>query len=166
MKNLHRSSVALITTLVAVANSAYGQQPPDVVVSDGLGNTAMGTNALFNLTPIFSATRNQPLGFQLGVNNTAAGAEALYANTTGFYNSAFGAAALAANTTGTIFMDTGQVTSSYAPPDRNTTGALRVYGMDISKGINWPLPATVINGASFYCPNCDSAHEPAGGLHF
>jgi hypothetical protein len=74
--------------------------------------------------------------------------------------------AVAANTTGTIFMDTGQVTSSYAPPDRNTTGALRVYGMDISKGINWPLPATVINGASFYCPNCDSAHEPAGGLHF
>jgi hypothetical protein len=31
---------------LAVAGAAYGYQPPDVVVSDGLNNTAMGTDAL------------------------------------------------------------------------------------------------------------------------
>ena len=50
------------------------------------GNTAEGTNALFNLTD--------------GINNTAVGAIALTQNTTGAYNVAIGRAALASNTTG------------------------------------------------------------------
>jgi hypothetical protein len=41
MKTLNRSSFVLITALVAMAQSAYGQQPPDVVNSDGYGNTAV-----------------------------------------------------------------------------------------------------------------------------
>ena len=50
------------------------------------GNTAEGTNALFNLTD--------------GINNTAVGAIALTQNTTGAYNVAIGRAALASNMTG------------------------------------------------------------------
>jgi hypothetical protein len=55
----------------------------------------------------------------------------------------------------TIFKDVGQTTRSYTPPTRNTTGDINVAGMSISKGIGWPLPETVLNGGSFYCPNCD-----------
>jgi hypothetical protein len=74
----------LITALVAGA--AYGTQPPDVVNSDDSQNTAMGTNALSNLTT--------------GGDNTAAGAFVLDANTTGSNNSAFGNDSLNNNTTG------------------------------------------------------------------
>ena len=57
------------------------------------GNTAEGTNALFNLTS--------------GINNTAVGANALTHNTTGGYNVAIGARALASNTTGSFNMAVG-----------------------------------------------------------
>jgi hypothetical protein len=43
---------------------------------------------------------------------------------------------------------------------RNTTGDTIVGGMQISSGISWPLPASVVNGASFYCPNCDPPANP------
>jgi len=58
--------------------------------------------------------------------------------------------------------DIGQVPRSYSPPARNSTGDMRVAGMTISEGIRWPLPSEVINGASFYCPNCDTATSPPG----
>jgi hypothetical protein len=60
----------------------------------------------------------------------------------------------------TVFKDTGQVTRPYAPPTRNTTADVNVAGMSISKGIGWPLPETVVNGGSFYCPNCDPPANP------
>jgi hypothetical protein len=61
------------------------------------------------------------------------------------------------------FTDTGQPTSSYRLPTRNTSGDLELAGMVISKGISWPLPAPVVNGGSFYCPNCDPpAAAPSG----
>ena len=69
-----------ITGCVAVTSLGYGAQPPDVVVSDAYGNTAMGTNALFSVT--------------YGNSNTAAGHDALYYNTTGDFNAAFGHGAL------------------------------------------------------------------------
>src|SRR2546429_1776931 len=86
MKSLR---LALIGAL-AVARTAYAQQPPDVVVSDHYSNTAMGTGALLSVTPSSTTI--------LGSGNTAAGAGALSSNTTGFYNTASGAAALKANT--------------------------------------------------------------------
>jgi hypothetical protein len=49
MKTLSRSSLALIIAL-ALAGTAYGQQPPDVVNSDGNNNTAMGSYALLSLS--------------------------------------------------------------------------------------------------------------------
>jgi hypothetical protein len=71
---------------VAVGGSVFGAQPPDVVQSDGSGNTAMGTFALYNLTT--------------GYNNTAAGLYSLYSNTTGAGNTAYGLYSLYSNTTG------------------------------------------------------------------
>jgi len=59
-----------------------------------------------------------------------------------------------------IFSDTGQSTSSYRMPARNTSGDLELAGMMISRGIRWPLPAPVVNGGSFYCPNCDPPVTP------
>ena len=87
MKVLCRSSAILIIALMAAASSAYAQQPPDVVSSDTNLDTAMGTNAL--------AVLSGGPGY-----NTAAGAYALAANSTGGGNSAFGADALNNNTTG------------------------------------------------------------------
>lgn len=56
--------------------------------------------------------------------------------------------------------DTGQMLKEYSPPARNSTGDMRVAGMSISEGLSWPLPPAVINGASFYCPNCDAPMNP------
>jgi hypothetical protein len=61
--------------------------------------------------------------------------------------------------TGTID-DTGQSTTTYTPPSRNTTGDIRISGVMISKGLRWPLPMRVIDGASFYCSNCDPPKNP------
>jgi trimeric autotransporter adhesin len=101
MKFLHASSLILIA---AVAEIAYGTQPPDVVSSDSSFNTAMGSNALLNLTV---GTYNTALGYaalysNIGGNfNTAYGDYALTANDSGNYNTAAGFQALSSNTTGT-----------------------------------------------------------------
>jgi hypothetical protein len=57
--------------------------------------------------------------------------------------------------------DVGQNLSVYRPVERNTTADLTSAGMTISKGITWPLPVRALNGASFYCPNCDAPIYPA-----
>ena len=97
MKALNKSSVVLIAALVAIVGIAYAAQPPNVVESDVMGNTAMGTQrspksyvrqlqhrrwlrcALYNTT---------------GTYNTAAGDHALVSNTTGDDNTAAGYCAL------------------------------------------------------------------------
>src|SRR5271167_4958484 len=86
MKLTARSTGRLVCALAWAASAADAAQPPDVVVSDGYGNTAMGTDVLYN----------QAAG---DYYNTGAGYLALYLNTTGQYNAAFGTAALLKNTT-------------------------------------------------------------------
>src|SRR6266850_1312974 len=86
MKRTQWASLLLTPSLLAICGPVCAQQPPDVVVSDAAGNTAMGTQALLNNTT--------------GDQNTAAGAFVLNLNTTGFNNSAVGFGALANNTTG------------------------------------------------------------------
>ena len=86
MRILNRSSWVLTAALLAISSIALGDQPPNVVDSDSDFNTAMGTDALLNLTT--------------GNENTAAGFEALPSNTTGLPNTAFGLQALKSNTTG------------------------------------------------------------------
>jgi len=86
MKTLNWSPLILICAVLAIAETAYATQPPDVVTSDANNNTAMGSNALLSLTA--------------GTDNTASGAQALEANTTGGQNTAFGANALYNSNTG------------------------------------------------------------------
>jgi trimeric autotransporter adhesin len=80
------NSLWLASALIVYAGSGHAQAPPDVVLSDASGNTAMGSGAMFSNT--------------LGAYNTAAGSYALYSNGEGNLNTAFGRAALYANTTG------------------------------------------------------------------
>jgi hypothetical protein len=82
----------LMLASLAVVPPAYSQQPPDSVVSDSFGNTAMGTDALLN--------NGVPGINSQSFYNTAGGANALEANTTGYRNTAFGGWALVVNTTG------------------------------------------------------------------
>lgn len=86
MKAIKSHSLVLGAALLATVGVARSVQPPNVVVSDGNGNTAMGTLALKNLT--------------VGQTNTAAGYSALGSNTVGSGNTAMGDAALSANTSG------------------------------------------------------------------
>src|SRR5882762_9466142 len=86
MKVLSKPAIVLISALIAIADAAFGAQPPDVVQSDSGQNTAMGSFALLNLTT--------------GTGNTAAGISALQSNTTGINNVAYGGGVLQSNTTG------------------------------------------------------------------
>jgi hypothetical protein len=121
MKTLNSFRSVLIAALVAMSESAYGTQPPDVVESDAENNTAMGTTALLHLT---SGTYNTATGIDAllsntsGFDDTASGALALGANTIGYQNSAFGASALQGNMSGSNNTASG-VFALYA----NATGA-------------------------------------------
>jgi hypothetical protein len=85
MKVFNTASLMMIGT-IAVAGSAYAGQPPDVVKSDSASNTAMGEDALYNLSG--------------GSFNTAAGIYSLLSNSNGSGNAAFGNQSLQNNTTG------------------------------------------------------------------
>jgi hypothetical protein len=86
LQGLVRSLLLTITGGLAVTSPGYGAQPTDVVTSDANGNTAMGDQALLNLST--------------GLFNTASGAQVLFSNTSGEGNSAFGYFALRSNTSG------------------------------------------------------------------
>src|SRR5208283_5064659 len=101
-----RHSRALIAILVVIAESAYAQQPPDTVASDGFGNTASGTAALLTLEPTqtpHAGSMNSAYGYATltknvsGNFNTAVGNGALYKNTASD-NTAVGGGALYNNT--------------------------------------------------------------------
>jgi hypothetical protein len=107
MKHIPILSTILFTALLAVAGTSYAQQPPDVVVSDGNGNTAMGTGALLgtnSLTFDNTAAGVDALfsgsGSMAGGGNTAIGSHALYSCSVCGSNSAVGDYALYSNETG------------------------------------------------------------------
>jgi len=81
MKRVQRSLAIL--TAVAIA-PVFAQQPPDVVPSDTLGNTAMGNGAMEHID---TGVRD---GFFGARRDTAAGDQSLFTNTTGAYDTAFG----------------------------------------------------------------------------
>lgn len=107
----------LSIAIAGLSAAAYAQQPPDVVNSDSFQNTAMGTGALLYVQPFTNTGVTPPI--YNGQRNTAAGALALGADTTGSWNAAFGAVALQSNTTGTN--NAGFGTSAL---NHNTTGSL------------------------------------------
>jgi hypothetical protein len=109
MKTLNRSPLILITALVAMAGSAYGQVPStnDTSTADGLFNTGMGTGALGGPTAAnLSGGMNTASGWyalasdSTGTQNSAFGYYALENNTAGYWNTASGWGALFANTSG------------------------------------------------------------------
>ena len=77
MNHLAKEFALLICLIFAMTAPALAQQPPDLVKSDSLANTAMGTDALLNVNLSES-----------GCHNTASGDEALYSDTSGSYNTA------------------------------------------------------------------------------
>lgn len=93
MTHINHRFAILIAALASIVQSAYAQQPPDIVTSDGYDNTASGTSALQNLQ--VGGPNNE------GTGNSAFGSQALSRNTTGSINTAVGVGALISNTTGT-----------------------------------------------------------------
>jgi hypothetical protein len=122
MEAFKTASLVMIAALAGVG-SVYAGQPPDVVVSDGGSNTAMGTRALYNLG---SGGENTAAGFYAlpsntsGYNNSAFGASALQANSTGSGNSAFGEVALLENTDGDGNTAVGNAAMYYNSASENT----------------------------------------------
>jgi hypothetical protein len=80
---LQRGPISLMVMALTISAAARSAQPPDPVMSDGLYNTAAGTDVLLSNTT--------------GVANTAMGAQAMKTNTQGQYNAAFGAFAMLLN---------------------------------------------------------------------
>src|ERR1700722_16000283 len=89
-----------VTAMLTFAPCAFAQQPPDVVASDGSGNTASGSGALVAVRPPIGGTANSAFGDQAlgndtsGGSNTALGKSALASNTAGASNTASGYSAL------------------------------------------------------------------------
>jgi len=104
--------MVLVSGVGLAALVARAGQPPDVVQSDGLYNTAMGSGALQNN----AANSNTAGGFEAlrfntsGYVNTAFGSQALWSNSSGAFNSAFGSGSLVSNTAGTYNSGFGNAT--------------------------------------------------------
>ena len=111
MKTLYQAPLILIGAF-ALAGAAFGQQPPDLVISDSLANTAMGTNALLNVSLDES-----------GCHNTASGEDALYSDTSGSYNTATGFSSLYSNTTGSNNTASGYDSLYYNSAGDNNTAS-------------------------------------------
>ena len=124
--------MSLIGTLVLAATTVRAVDPPP----DGgyaNGNTALGQDALFNLST--GGVQNTALGFEAlwsetnGDNNTATGYKSLHSNTTGSANTATGVWALTANTTGSANTATGiwALTSNTTGENNTATGLQALY---------------------------------------
>ncbi len=102
--------IMMSAIMLAGIDITLAGQPTDVVTSDGSANTAMGSNALLNLSSGFG---NTATGFDAllsttgGSYNTATGQKALVSNTTGGANTATGYGALYFNATGVSNTGTG-----------------------------------------------------------
>ncbi len=140
MNHSAKALAASIFLICAMMTPALAQQPPDLVISDSLANTAMGTDALLHVNlaeigchntasgknTLFSDTSgsyNTAAGFDAlfsnvsGDNNTATGSESLYSNLTGGNNDANGFQAMYSNTSGS-----NNLASGYQALYANTTG--------------------------------------------
>jgi Chaperone of endosialidase len=102
MTRSYATSATLISAL-AVTGAALGQAPPNVVASDSVGNTAMGSGAMVSNTSGYANTAAGAHAMQsntTGNRNVAVGQSAMLDNTDGMFNTAVGDGALLHNTTG------------------------------------------------------------------
>jgi Chaperone of endosialidase len=138
----------LLSGLVGVSSLVHAQ-PPNVVVSDVSGNTAMGTDAL----------KSQPTGTIGEFNNTAAGISALQANTSGYLNSAFGAGALeSSNGTANTAVGAGSMVITTTGSDNTAIGALTLWHNTTGSGNT----AAGINSLS---DNTSGTYNTASGVN-
>ena len=105
MKLLNQSMWVLVVVTLAVAGTSNAQVPASNDKSDANANTGMGTGALGGPAALNSGLQNTAAGFNALFNNTsignaAFGWQALSSNSTGLYNTAVGAKSLQSNTTG------------------------------------------------------------------
>jgi hypothetical protein len=145
--NLHSTtyaSLGLLATVLCFGPAADGAQPPDVVTSDGSGNTAAGSGALQNLTT--------------GTFNTAVGASALSNNTTGYNNTATGNEALLSNTTGGS-----NTASGFQALDFNTTGNVNTADGAFALISNTTGGANTASGAAALRSNSTGGYNTASG---
>ena len=183
--NMNHSAKAysvLICLISAMATPALAQQPPDVVTSDSLANTAMGTNALLHVNldesgchntasgedALYSDTSgsyNTATGFsslysnETGNNNTAAGYRSMYFNSTGSNNTASGYQALYSNTTGSYNTASGyEALSSNSTADYNT--ALGFGALYSNNGAD-----NTATGYDALYANTSGTDNTADGLH-
>ena len=182
MNHLPKAPALFICLLSAVATSALAQQPPDLVKSDSLANTAMGTNALLNVNlseygchntasgedALYSDTSgsyNTATGFSSlfsntsGENNTAAGYESLYFNSTGSSNTANGYRTLYANTTGSY-----NTASGYEALSSNTTAAYNTASGYGALNSNNGQSNTAAGYQAMYA-NTSGTNNTANGVH-
>jgi hypothetical protein len=127
MNHSARTYAVFIWLIGAAASPAMAQQPPDVVKSDSMANTAMGSNALLHVNLAES-----------GCHNTASGDDALYSDTSGSYNTGTGFSSLFSNTAGNDNVGIGfealysnssgsdNAGNGYQALYRNTTGSFNV----------------------------------------
>ena len=121
----------------------------------GNGNTSFGSNSLLNPTIDLTPISPQP---QLGVGNTATGANSLTSNTTGYYNTTVGSNSLTANTTGYRNVAIG---SNTLPA--NTTGAMNVSVGDITMFSNTIGSENVAVGVAALYSNINGYYNVAIG---
>jgi len=141
--NLPSGILVSIAGLAAAMQTAYAEQPPDVVASDAHGNTASGYGSLHSIDAV-SAVYNSAFGYvalgndstafsgtaigyfplasnTTGLDNIAVGITPLTSNTTGMRNIAIGSCALCSNTTGSENTAIGHNTLVHSVGDSNTT---------------------------------------------
>jgi len=102
-RNTANGNFALAANTNGSDNTATGYAALNSSGFDATGNTATGSNALFNnVSAGFNTATgaNALLSNTSGFNQTATGADALHSNTTGNENTATGGGALFTNTTG------------------------------------------------------------------
>ena len=159
MNHSAKAYSVLICLISAMATSALAQQPPDPVRSDSMANTAMGSNALFNVKLSESACHNTASGEdalysdtsgsyntatgfsslfsnKTGDNNTAAGYQSLYYNASGSHNTASGYEALFTNTTGSYNTAVGEGALRSAKSGNNNIAVGYEAGYNVTTGIN------------------------------
>ena len=134
------SYAVMISALACFSMHANAVQPPDVVVSDGNGNTAMGTDAQEYLT---TGTENTAAGLgaggvnQTGSWNSSFGSNAGFLNTAGDGNTAIGASANSQNAgsynTATGYQALGSGAKSSTSSDNTAVGA---YALEVTNGSN------------------------------
>jgi trimeric autotransporter adhesin len=161
-------SLSVIGFCVLLSGTAFATQPPDVVSSDGAGDTAMGTNALesFNGGAYDTAAGASALQSNTsGLANSAFGWESLLNNTTGNYNAALGMWALAENSTGAYNAACGALAMSGNDTGSNNTavGYQSLAGNDVGSNdiaIGYQAAYNMVNGYN----NIDIGYDPTSAM--